>query len=118
METFKNQLEKLGYTLEILRDVGCSHLNGNYFIFTQMCTCCASPDGKPHTIKSIQLPWSQWGKYCEDCVDSELGIIGCGGHYTDGRVFNGQKDVSKDFWIGSISDLDPEEIVDESDSDE
>jgi len=69
--------------------------------------------------KSSDITWSK--RYCCDkCLDSIMGCILCGGHYTNMRIFKNNEDISKDFDY-SCSNLDPNEIFnneEESESEE
>ena len=95
MDEFEQKLKTLGYNLNLFKEDGiCSHKEKNCIYYVQECSCCIK---LKKGTKNKELDW--W-KYmaCEKCMDSDLGCLDCGGHYSNIRIFKDNIDVSDDYY--------------------
>lgn len=115
---FERKLTGNGFKVEPDYEV-CNHPH-THTLFYQGCTCCESDEiTSPYSnfhqknfidITSTVIPWRK-GDYCESCIDGRIGVLFCGGHYNNLRVFHGDIDISCDYGNCTIKELNPNELV-------
>lgn len=118
---FEKLLVERGFTVEEL-ECECDHEKPLYYImFFQQCPCCLddeidedneNSDDEP-TIRSDKLAWYKQVVGCEECTESELGCLDCGGHYSNFRLFRieGDRDEIDNDHYFSQHEPDPEGLV-------
>lgn len=91
--SFEKELHQNGFQLES-GERECDHSSSpsspTYIWYVQTCPCCTAAyyreQGTLKTVKSKDLAWYKYSG-CEDCMDSELSSLSCGGHYGNFRLF-------------------------------
>lgn len=102
--TFEQRLKELGYSIYF--EEKCDHTkdddNNTFYVQEDL------DDGSPKIIKSVELKWAKH-VLCTKCLNSYMGILYCGGHYTNTRLYlNDKLDEDNDF---THDDLNPERII-------
>lgn len=117
-EDFERKLLSDGFQLKPDYKI-CDH-QYTHTLFYQGCTCCESEkitspyskvfQKKFEDVTSTDISW-QKGDYCESCIDGRIGVLFCGGHYNNLRVFQGNKNISDKYENFSINVVDPNELI-------
>ena len=114
LHSFYKQLKKLKYKTEIYDDGP----KGKYYLFYQ--EFVDDLKYQKDNPKSKHYDW-RCCKVNKKYLENHLGILNCGGHYNNIRIFNGEKDITSDYNM-IIDELDPERLIyedeDESEDDE
>jgi hypothetical protein len=113
LSQFENDLDSLKFSIKDGEEI-CDHEVKDFICYVQ-------DDSESYGIEWIithnaykHLPWRK-SIGCEECMDSFIGMVDCGGHYSNFRMFHGDKEVSHNYGLGS-SPLDPDEpFFDEDD---
>ena len=105
MQEFEIELQESGYHIdsEIFKE--CDH-NDDVMVYVHQCECCVCPEDKEKRkiFKYSDLNWYRYSM-CEKCLDSFLGCMECGGHYTNMRIFIHNKPEEEYFWKPPKSDI-------------